>query len=165
MKDQPGPSGPRVTKTTLYLSLLVFILRHIALSIVFATLYSDNSDNSDNSFLLGHRKRETNSVKAVLVQSTVVQWVPEVKVSIQMVNSHLIIYTYDRQYRYSDDIQPPDHIVKNIHQKFTSLRRTAGRRKGIMKTQKHIPAEARSKCATVCMRFCQMKVLHNKNLY
>ena len=85
-------------------------MRHIALSIVFATLYSDNSDNSDNSFLLGHRKRETNSVKAVLVQSTVVQWVPEVKVSIQMVNSHLIIYTYDRQYRYSDDIQPPDHI-------------------------------------------------------
>ena len=53
---------------------------------VFVTLYSDNYD------LLGHRKRETNSVKAVLVQSTVVQWVPEVKVSIQMVNRHLMIY-------------------------------------------------------------------------
>ena len=79
----------KIKKDKIIFVFVGFILRHIAFSIVFATLYSDNSDNSD---LLGHRKRETNSVKAVLVQSTVVQWVPEVKVSIQMIYRHLIIY-------------------------------------------------------------------------
>ena len=82
----------KIKKDKIIFVFVGFILRHIALSIVFATLYSDNSNNSDNSFLLGHLKRETNSVKAVLVQSTVVQWVPEVKISIQMIYSHLIIY-------------------------------------------------------------------------